>query len=124
MSKQENGQKDEEEPMAQPVFPERGPDRDKMAADYLPEGDDWPAKTILDTNDPAALAALSQFGALYPEVNDLQPIIDGFTGEFLPAKTSIGGASRQEYSDIIKAMFGNSDDDDGSAALQLVSADD
>lgn len=110
---------------AQPVFPHSGPDREEMAANYLPEQDEWQAKTIIDINDPAAIAALRNFGSMFPEVEGLQPMIDDFLDDFLQTKTSTGGKSREEYENIIRSMYGGNPDGDGSSkALQLVAADD
>lgn len=106
MSQSDGEEAVEEEPEAQPVYPQRGPGREEMVANYLPGGEDWPAKTILDLNDPAAVAALSQFGELFPEVDDLQEPIDEFLLKFLKSRTSVGGNSREEYRSIIEHMYG------------------
>lgn len=107
-----------------PVFPNRGPNREDMVGSYLPDKDDWEAKSIVDLSDPAAIAALANFDEMFPEVDDLQPLIDDFLHHFLKSKTSVGGASRQEYENIFKAMYGQSSDGEGkSKALQLVAAD-
>lgn len=92
-----------------------GPNRDEMVSAFLPEGDDWDAKTILDLEDPAAVAALRQFGQLFPEVDNLQPVIDEFLADFLKTRTSVGGQGRSEYVDILKAMYGANDGDDDFA---------
>lgn len=116
---------EEIEDAAEAFFKDSGPGPNEMANDYIPEGDDWLAKTILDVNDPAAIAALRNFEEIYPEVEDLQPLVDGALDQFLKGKTSVGGRSREEYRKILMAMFGQSDDDDGqSIALQAVAPDD
>lgn len=84
----------------------RGPNKNDMAADYMPHADHWAAKTRLDPHDPAAIGGLSEIGTMFPEVDDLQPVIDNVLEEFLPAKTSVGGRSRDEYGDILMSMFG------------------
>jgi hypothetical protein len=99
----------DEQPAA--LVPSSGPDPDQMAADYLPEGDDWLAKTRLDLNDPHAVAALMQFERMFPEVDDLQPIIDEFVDDFLRGRTSVGGESRKEYNRLLESMFGGHPDD-------------
>lgn len=108
MTEEETG---EETPQA--IMPGRGPDRDEMAADYLPAAEDWMAKTALDLNDPQAVAALMQFAQMFPEVDDLQPIIDEFSTDFMKARTSVNAQSRTEYNRIIESMFGGHPDDDG-----------
>lgn len=117
---------EEEETGAQPVFPNRGPNKEGMTSDYLPESDDWVAKTILDIGDPAAVAALSQIGTMYPEVDTLQTFVDETVEEFLKAQTSVGGLSRDEYKSMIEAMHGkNNDSSSGTnVILEAMGADD
>lgn len=121
----ENGeeQEDEDEDVAEPVFPQSGPGREEMVSDYLPGSDEWQAKTHLDMNDPAAIAALRQFGSLFPEVDELQPRIDEFLDNFMQTKTSVSGMSREEYKSIMMAMYGKGEDGKGdSVAMKLVGA--
>jgi hypothetical protein len=112
MSQQTDADENGEEPDAVPFYPEKGPDPDEMAASYLPEGDDWEAKTILDISDPAAVSALKQFGQMYPEIDDLQPIVDEFLDHFLKTRTSVSGQSREEYRNILMSMYGGSIDEE------------
>jgi hypothetical protein len=114
---------DEEEEVAEPVFPDRGPGREGMVADYLPEEEDWAAKTQLDINDPAAISALRSMEVMFPEISDLQPVIDQFLDDFMKTKTSVDGRSREEYRKIFMAMYGKGEEEDSSRALQLVAAD-
>lgn len=117
----ENGQS---EPAAQALIPDKGPDREQMAESYLPEGEDWQAKTVLDVNDPAALAALSQLGAFYPEVEGLQENIDAAVHVFLKSRTSVRGASRDEYKDILINMFGGNTEEQMARGFQSLLAGD
>ncbi len=122
MSEHDTTADDDEQP--QPVFPGRGPNREGMASEYIPEEDDWLAKTHLDINDPAAVSALRNLDAMFPEVDDLQPLVDDFLDDFLKSKTSVDGRSRHEYKSILMSMFGGSPDGEESSALKLVAADD
>jgi len=114
----------EEEPTT--FVPSGGPDRDEMAASYLPDSDEWAAKTILDLTDPHAVAALSQLDKMFPEVaggdDELQSMIDEFKQEFMKSRTSVGGKSREDARDIIVSMFGGKPDDNQSAGDALVEA--
>lgn len=118
---QEDGQ---EQPEAMAVYPQRGPDREDMVASYLPEGDDWPAKTLLELNDPHAVAALSQFGAIFPEVDDLQDPIDDFLHLFLKSRTSVQGKSREEYQRIFESMYGGNPEDQAARGFASLLAGD
>ncbi len=106
---------------ATPVYPSKGPGREDMVGDYLPDGEDWEAKTVLDLSDPAAVAGLSQMGKMYPEVDDLQPLIDDFLGHFLKSRTSVGGESRNEFKNILVSMYGGNIDE-GTARGAFVDA--
>lgn len=123
MSEPDTDDVDEEQPEA--IFPSSGPNREEMISNYLPEQDDWEAKTILDLNDPAAIAALSNMDQMFPEVDDLQPLIDNFLHQFLKSRTSVGGQSREDFRKMFISMFGgNPNDGEKSKALKLVAADD
>lgn len=113
---------DGEQQEATPVYPSRGPGREDMVNSYLPGEDDWPAKTQLDLTDPHAVSALQQFEKLFPEVDDLQPVIDEFVEEFLKARTSVGGNARDEYNRIFESMFGGHPDQGNKAASAFVDA--
>lgn len=118
----ENGEQD-----VDVIYPGRGPDREEMAADWLPGEDDWLAKTVLDLNDPHAVAALRQFDQMFPEVDDLQPVIDEFIDEFLKGRTSVKGQARKEYQRAIESMFGGHPDSDANkwgAMMTALGADD
>lgn len=115
---------DESEEQPEPIYPSRGPGREDMVSGYLPEQEDWEAKSIIDLSDPAAIAALENFGRMFPEVDDLQPLVDDFLHHYLKSKTSVGGSSREEYKEIFQAMYGSSGDGEGSStAMKLVAAD-
>jgi hypothetical protein len=109
MSDDEEEERDQ--PAARPIYPQSGPDREEMADSYLPSGDDWEAKTILDLTDPAAVSALKQFGQMYPEIDDLQPLVDDFLDHFLKTRTSVQGKSRDEYRNILVSMYGGNIDE-------------
>jgi hypothetical protein len=115
---------DSTDDVAETFLQDSGPGRDEMAADYLPGDDDWLAKTHLDVGDPAAIAALRNFAEIYPEVDDLQPLIDGALDELLRGRTSVGGMSREEYRSILENMYGGKSGDEQGTAMQLVAPED
>lgn len=112
-----------EEPEAQPWYPSTGPDREEMVNAYLPGESEWGAKTVLDLNDPHAVAALKEFEKMFPEVDDLQPLIDEFIEEFLRDRISIRGQSRDEFNRIYESMFGGHPDTETQRWASLVAGD-
>lgn len=123
---QEPDEQPEDDDIAEAFFPGSGPNREEMLSNYLPENDEWEAKTILDLNDPAAVAALDNLGMMYPEVDDLQPIVDEFLEEFLKSRISVQGKSRSEFRDMFISAFGGkvNTGDENSRAFKLVAAED
>lgn len=116
---------DDEDDMAETWFNSGGPGRDEMASGYLPDDDDWLAKTHLDVGDPASIAALRNLETMYPEVEDLQPLVDDALDELLRGRTSVAGMSREEYRSILESMYGGSSEDGkGGTAVQLVAPED
>lgn len=97
----------------------RGPNKTEIAQEFLPSED--VEKTILDLEDPHRIASLKQFDKLFPEVEELQPVIDEFLEEYLPAKTSVGGQARQEAVEVLRAMHGANTDENNTGA-QLAAA--
>lgn len=95
---------------ARTTRPVRGPNREGMVAEYLPEREQWVAKTYLDDGDAGRVAALRVLHLAFPEVDDIQPLIDEMLAEFLPGKTSEKGV-REEYENIFKSMFGGGGDE-------------
>lgn len=102
----------------------KGPDREGMVSDYLPEEDEWTAKTVLDLNDPARVAVLGNWGKIFPECEHHQPIIDDFLVTFMKSRTSVAGESREEYRTIFQSMFGKSPDGKKSSGLADILAAD
>lgn len=102
----------------------KGPGREDMVNEYLPEKDDWTAKTVLDLNDPGRVAVLRNIGRLFPECEHHQPVIDEFLDNFLKSRTSVAGKSRDEYQRIFESMYGgHHDDDKGSVLAEALAAD-
>lgn len=123
MSDQETDAANDDE-IAETFFQGGGPGRDEMASDYLPGEEEWIAKTHLDTGDPAAIAALRNLDAMFPEVGDLQPLVDSALDQLFRGRTSVGGMSREEYQYILEGMYGGSSDDGEGRAMQLVAPED
>lgn len=120
----EDSESEQEDDVAEPVFPQSGPGREEMVASYLPGESEWQAKSNVDPTDPAAIAALREFGDIYPEVGELQELIDHFLDDFLQTKTSVKGRSREEYREIMMSMYGSSSGDKSNFAMELVAAED
>lgn len=114
----------DDEPVAEAVSLDRGPNREEMMDNFLPESEEWEAKTILDLTDPAAVAALSQIGQFYPEVDDLQDPVDDFLTMFLKSRTSVAGKSRDEIKAILQSAFGGTPEDNAANAFASMLAGD
>lgn len=92
----------------------------QLISDYLPEQNDWPAKTVLAEEHPEIIAGIEQLTDLYPEVEHLERTIFEFVAQFEKRRTSINGRSRQEFLDILAGMAGGkrSDSDDVNKRME------
>ena len=124
MSKNQTDATDDDEDIAETFLQSGGPGRDEMAADYLPGEDEWIGKTHLDDGDPAAIAALRNLDAMFPEVEDLQPLVDSVLDQLFRGRTSVNGMSREEYKNILEGMYGGKSGDEQGTAMQLVAPED
>lgn len=97
----------------------RGTGKNELAEAFLPK--ETVEKTILDLEDPHRVAILRQMDKLYPEVAELQAVIDPFLDDYLQAKPSINALSRDQAVEILTAMHGANTDEDNTGA-QLAAA--
>ena len=102
------------------------PKPEEMADSMIPDADDWPAKTMLAPNDPHRLAAVEQWGRIFPETADYhEEMLQEYTQSFLKSKTSVGGAARTQIFNVLQAMFGSGPSDNkGVTMVGMLGGDD
>lgn len=79
-----------------------------LVGDYLPEKEDFAAKTVLEKGQPEIMAAVEQLTDLYPEIAHMSETLVDFLHKFEKRQTSVNGRSRDEFLDILTSMFGGS----------------
>lgn len=92
----------------------RGLERLDLVDAYLPEEDEWEAKTILDVGDPARVAALDVFDRLFPSCAHQQDIRSRFVEMWMKSRISRSikddgytqGQSRKDFKELLMATFG------------------
>lgn len=90
-----------------------------LLADYLPEDEDFAAKTILHEDHPAQLNALEILTQLYPELSEFEDEIDEWVDQYEKRLTSVEGASRSEFTRILEAMSGSAaKDEEGKTPME------
>jgi hypothetical protein len=117
---------DDVEDAVSTILSTSGADREEMVAEYLPAEEDWDAKTQLDIDDPHKLALIRNYEDVMPEMSHWQPTLDKFATDFLKARTSVAGDSRNDYRKILMSMFGSTDDENSAmnAFAQALGAED
>lgn len=73
---------------------------------YLPEKNDYEAKTILKPNHPQKIATLKALPLMIPEIKDHSEVIDTWLDHYLKSITSIEGMSRDEFLQILNSLSG------------------
>lgn len=79
-----------------------------LISDYLPEKDDYKAKTVLAETHPETIAAIENLTEMYPEIEHLEDMLINFVHNFEKRQISVNGRSREEFLDILTAMSGGS----------------
>lgn len=94
----------------------------ELLANYLPEQDDFGAKTRLDENHPELISALELLTHLYPEVSDMEDELKQFTHSYEKRLTSVDGKSRDEFVRILEALTGGrgAENKDKSSVIESV----
>lgn len=85
---------------------------------YVPDEDDWFAKTVLNPGDPARASALHEWEWMFPFAAHQQPVRKRFVENWMKAKTSravntedgLHGQSRMDFKEIFTALFGGGKD--------------
>lgn len=78
----------------------------ELLANYLPEQNDYGAKTRLDEKHPELLSALELMTHFYPEISDMENELKQFIHSYEKRLTSVDGKSRDEFVRILEALTG------------------
>lgn len=94
-------------------YANRGDEINKMEllGRYLPEQNDYAAKTVLAKQHPEIIAAVENLTEMFPEIEHMEDTILSFVYKYEKRKTSVNGRSREEFLDILTAMSGGSRSD-------------
>lgn len=125
-AQQEESDEDDVKDAVNTILSSGGADREEMVSEYLPDDEDWDAKTQLDIDDPHKLALIRNYSDVMPEMSHWQGTLDKFATDFVKAQTSVAGDSRSDYRAILTSMFGSKDDgrEAVSAFAKALGADD
>lgn len=94
-------------------YENKGDDVSKISliSEYLPEQEDYAAKTVLAEEHPEIMAGIESLTELYPEIKHMEAVLINFVVKFEKRQTSVHGRSREEFLDILTAMSGGSRSD-------------
>lgn len=84
---------------------------------YLPEREDYGAKTVITKEQVHLLAGLEQILNFYPELEHREDVIIEWIAAYEKRMTSVHGLSRSEFLDILISMNGGSPNDEDSAGF-------
>lgn len=89
----------------------------EILSDYLPEKEDYAAKTVLTKEQVHLLAGLEQLTVFYDEVEQYDEVIEEWIKAYEKRLTSVQGLSRQEFLEILVAMQGGSVDKESQKGM-------
>lgn len=119
MSGEEGIDSDEIDSEQQLMFGYGGEGRKPMdlMSDYLPDQEDYGAKTVLTQEQVHLLAGLELLTEFYPELEHREQVITSWIASYEKRMTSVHGLSRDEFLKILVSMNGGSIDIDASEGL-------
>jgi hypothetical protein len=88
-----------------------------LLSDYLPEQEDYGAKTVLTREQVHLLAGLEQLVRFYPELEHREEVITEWIAAYEKRMTSVHGLSRDDFLEILVAMQGGSVDNEKSRGI-------
>lgn len=77
-----------------------------VISEFIPREEEWPAKTFLQPEHPETITALKLLPRLYPEISHLEGEIDDWVEGYEKRRTSVGGMSREQITDILRSLSG------------------
>lgn len=88
-----------------------------LMADYLPDQEDYGAKTVLTKEQVHLLAGLEQLVTFYPEIQHREKVIIQWIAAYEKRMTSVHGLSRDQFLKILVSMNGGSINAEGSSGI-------
>lgn len=89
----------------------------ELLSDYLPEKEDYAAKTVLTKEQVHLLAGLEQLTVFFDEIEQYDDAITQWIEAYEKRLTSVQGLSRQEFLEILVAMQGGSVDSESQKGM-------
>lgn len=83
-----------------------GTDPIELLSAYLPDEDDWSAKTRLNEEQPAKLNGVELLTEFYPEIEEYDELLKRWVYDYEKRLTSVEGVGREEYVKILEALTG------------------
>ncbi len=99
-----------------------GGDKVPVLTEWIPEGHEWQGKTILNEQEARLLAIARNLPKAYPEIEDMQPFLEGLITDYEMYKTSVDGVSREQQKSVLMAMFGKSPGEEDGLGNMIVGA--
>lgn len=89
----------------------------ELLGDYLPENQDFAAKTVLTSEQVHLLGNLEQLTTFFEEVDEYDEVIQEWIEAYEKRQTSVRGLSRNEFVEILVSLNGGSVDSESSKGM-------
>lgn len=98
----------------------------ELISAYLPNEDDWSAKTRLHESHPEKLKGVELLTEFYPEIAEYDDVLKEWVDDYEKRLTSVEGVGREEYVKILEALTGGQGTtvaEDSSILQKVMSSD-
>lgn len=96
-----------------------GSEKVPVLQSWLPEGDDWQGKTVVNAKEARVLAMARNITTAFDEVEHMEPFINNLLTDLEQYLTSVDGLSREQQKQVLTAMFGKTPEKQEAQSMML-----
>lgn len=78
-----------------------------LAKTFFPAKDEWKGKTVINHQQAKDLAVARNLADIFPDLQDIDPIMQSILDDYEQYLTSVEGKGREELAQILRASFGD-----------------
>lgn len=97
-------------------------ERMPIVENWFPNADEWQGKTAIQPHQAHALALAKHLPEAFEEISGLEGFIQNIINDYEMLLTSIGGQSREQQKNVLRALFGAGTAQESEMAQSFISS--
>lgn len=96
-------------------------ERMPIVENWFPNADEWQGKTAIQPHQAHALALAKHLPEAFEEISGLEAFIHNIINDYEMLLTSVGGQSREQQMNVLRALFGAGTAEESEMAQSFIS---